>query len=84
MFKKLHGLWIVMVARPVLLLPCLRAPGGGVPGFLASLALSFVVCFTHDPNAARLAYSQVVSPVSLAKWASPQFESIVQIFNFPS
>ena len=35
----------VLVGSFCLLLPCLRAPGWGVPGFLAGLALSFVGCF---------------------------------------
>ena len=66
-------------------LRCLRAPGrGGAwvpggprPGFRCWL------CF-HDPDIALLIMHQDVSHVSLAKWASPQFENHVQFFHFPS
>ena len=44
-------------------------PGGPRPGFAC--------CLSHDPGYAQLVQYQVVSPVSLAKWASPQFERIV-------
>ena len=65
------------------LLPCPRAPGRGVPGFLAGPALAFVVSVfgTHDPDLALIIAHQEVSHVSLAQWASPQFENHVQIFT---
>ena len=66
------------------LLPCLRAPGRGVPGFLAGFALAVLFGFFHDPVDAQVDSFQVFSPVSLAKWASPQFENSVQIFTFSS
>ena len=37
-------LWIMLLVGWVFLLPCLRAPGRGVPGFLAGLALVFRCC----------------------------------------
>ena len=49
-------------------------PGGPRPGFRCWL------CF-HDPVIALLIMHQDVSHVSLAKWASPQFENHVQIFT---
>ena len=45
--------------------PCLRAPGGEVPGFLAGLVLLAVFYFTI--------LAQVVT-VSFAQWASSQFK----------
>ena len=59
------------------LLPCLRAPGWGVP----ALAFAVSVCCIHDPVIALLIVRQEVSQVSLAQWASPQFENHVQIFT---
>ena len=44
-------------------------PGGPRPGF--------AVCSFHDRVDAQTKWYQVFSPVSLAKWASPQFESYV-------
>ena len=65
------------------LLPCLRAPGWGVPGFLAGPALVFAVSVfgTHDPDLALLIVRQEVSHVSLAQWASPQFTSHLPMMN---
>ena len=65
------------------LLPCLRAPGRRVPGFLAGPALAFAVfvfCI-HDPDLGLLIVHQEVSHVSFAQWASPQLENHVQIFT---
>ena len=36
-------LWIMLLFGGFFLLPCLRAPGRGVPGFLAGPALAFAV-----------------------------------------
>ena len=52
-------------------------PGGPRPGFRCWF------CF-HDPDIALLIMRQDVSHVSLAKWASPQFENHVQIFHYSS
>ena len=49
-------------------------PGGPRPSFCC-----FRV-FIHDPDLALLNVHQEVSHVSLAQWASPQFEKHVQIF----
>ena len=49
-------------------------PGGLRPGFRCWL-------YIHDPDTAFLITHQDVSRVSLAQWASPQFENHVQIFT---
>ena len=56
-------------------------PGGA--WFLAGPALVFAVSvfLRHDPDLALLIVRQEVSQVSLAQWASPQFENHVQIFT---
>ena len=57
-------------------------PGGAwVPGGPRPCC---AVCFYHDPADAQVDSLYVFSPVSFAKWASPQFENYVQIFTFSS
>ena len=68
----------------VFLLPRLRAPGRGVPGFLAGLVLVFRCCFS---SMIQFSFSNF-APGSLtfhsAQRAPPQFENHVQIFHLLS
>ena len=47
----------------------------------AAALLAVSVFLHHDPDLALLIVHQEVSQVSLAKWASAQFENHVQIFT---
>ena len=76
--------WIVICSVVVVSFAVSPAPGRGMPVFLADLALAFVCFLAYNPVHALLELHQVVLPVSLAKWASPQFESSVQISTLPS
>ena len=77
-------LWITLLVGWFFLLPCLRAPGRGVPGFLAGPALVFAVAVLPW---SKFSFSNF-APGSLtfhsAQRAPPQFENHVQIFHLPS
>ena len=75
------SLWIVLVLFGLFFLwPCLRAPGGGVPGFLAGLALVAVCVFTIH----RSSGSSTVHMFHLQNGHRPNSRVFVQIFLIPS
>ena len=77
--------WIMLLFGWFFPLPCLRAPGRGVPGFLAGPALVFCCCFSSMIQILSFVIFTRMSHVShSAQRAPPQFENHVQIFHLSS
>ena len=74
--------WIMLLFGWFFPLPCLRAPGRGVPGFLAGPALVFCCCLlVHDPNFVFSNFHQDVSRFTVHKGLRPNSRIMYRFFT---